>query len=87
MKATRLSVVASLWDTTFVLPRMKPSTRTANTGKISLAKIVNMKNGRADGEAKYWYKNGQIKEEGNWVDGKFIATAKWNEAGEESPVK
>lgn len=48
---------------------------------------VNMKNGRADGEAKTWYKNGQIKEEGNWVDGKFIATAKWNEAGEEIPVK
>ena len=46
-----------------------------------------MKNGRADGEAKYWYKNGQIKEEGNWRDGKFIATAKWNEAGEEIPVK
>ena len=51
MKATRLSVVASLWDTTFVLPRMKPRTRTANTGKISLIKIMNMKNGRikADG--------------------------------------
>jgi hypothetical protein len=46
MKATRLSVVASLWDTTFVLPRMKPRTRTANTGKISLIKIANMKNGR-----------------------------------------
>ena len=46
-----------------------------------------MKNGRADGEAKYWYKNGQIKEEGNWGDGKFIATAKWNETGEEIPVK
>ena len=46
MKATRLSVVASLWDTTFVLPRMKPRTRTANTGKISLMKIVNIKNGR-----------------------------------------
>ena len=46
-----------------------------------------MKNGRADGEAKTWYKNGQIKEEGNWVDGKFIATAKWNETGEEIPVK
>ena len=46
MKATRLSVVASLWDTTFVLPRMKPRTRTANTGKISLIKIVNMNNSR-----------------------------------------
>ena len=46
MNATRLSVVASLWDTTFVLPKMKPSTRTANTGKISLIKIVNMKNRR-----------------------------------------
>ena len=46
MKATRLSVVASPWDTTFVLPRIKPRTRTKNTGKISLIKIVNMKNGR-----------------------------------------
>ena len=46
MKATRLSVVASLWETTFVLPRMKPKTRTANTGKISLIKILNMQNGR-----------------------------------------
>ena len=46
MKATRLSEVASLWDTTFVLPRIKPSTSTANTGKISLIKIVNMKNNR-----------------------------------------
>ena len=46
MKATQLSVEASLWDTTFVLPRTKPSTRTVNTGKISLIKIVNMKNSR-----------------------------------------
>ena len=46
MKATRLSVLASLWDTRFVLPRMKPSKRTANKGKISLIKIVYMKNGR-----------------------------------------
>ena len=46
MKATRLSVVASLWDTTFVLCRMNPRTRTANSGKISLIKIVNIKNGR-----------------------------------------
>ena len=46
MKATRLSVVASLWDTTSVLPMMKPRTRTANIGKISLIKIMNMKNGR-----------------------------------------
>ena len=46
MKATWLSVVASLWDTTFVLPKMKPRTRTANTGKISLIKIVNIENGR-----------------------------------------
>ena len=46
MKAIQLSVVASLWDTTFVLPKMKPNTRTANTGKISLIKIVNMKSGR-----------------------------------------
>ena len=50
MKATRLSVVASLWDTTFVLPKMKPNTRTANTGKISLIKIVNMKNGRKNAD-------------------------------------
>ena len=41
-----MSVVASLWDTTFVLLRTKPRTRTANTGKISLIKIVNKKNGR-----------------------------------------
>ena len=46
MKATRLRVVASLRETTCVLPRMKPRTRTANTGKISLNKMVNMKNGR-----------------------------------------
>ena len=46
MKATWSSVVALLWDTTFVLTRMKPRTRTANKGKISLINIVNMKNGR-----------------------------------------
>ena len=46
MKATRLSVVASLWDTTFVLPRIKPRIRTAHTVKISSINIVNMKNGR-----------------------------------------
>ena len=46
MKANRLSVLVSLWETTFVLPRMKPRTRYANTGKISFIKIVNMKNGR-----------------------------------------
>ena len=45
MKATRLRVVASLWDTIFVLPTMKPGTRTANSGKILLMKIVNMKKG------------------------------------------
>ena len=46
MKATRLSLVATLRDTTFVLSMMKPRTRTENTGKISLIKIVNMKSGR-----------------------------------------
>ena len=38
MKATRLSVLVLLRDTTFVLPRMKPRTRTANTSKILLIK-------------------------------------------------
>ena len=46
MKATQLRVVASLQDTTLVLPRMKPKTRTQNTGKMLLFKIVNMKNSR-----------------------------------------
>ena len=46
MKATRLSVVVSPCETIFVLPSMKPRTRTINAGKIRLIKIVNMKNGR-----------------------------------------
>ena len=51
MKATRLSVVALLRDSTFVLPWIKPRRRTANKGKILLIEIENMKNGRmkADG--------------------------------------
>tara|TARA_A100001037_G_scaffold193589_1_gene173249 strand:- start:1934 stop:2266 length:333 start_codon:yes stop_codon:yes gene_type:complete len=48
---------------------------------------VHMKNGNPAGEAIYWHKNGQRKSEGNWVNGKFVASAKWNEAGESIPVK
>lgn len=48
-----------------------------------LRSAVHMKNGNPDGEAIYWYKNGQRKEEGSWSNGKFTATAKWSEAGEE----
>ena len=52
-----------------------------------LRSAVLMKNGNAEGEAKYWYKNGQFEKEGNWIKGKFVATAKWNEAGESIPVE
>ena len=52
-----------------------------------LRSAVHMKNGNPDGEAIYWYKNGQRKEEGSWSSGKFKATAKWSEAGEELLVK
>ena len=38
MKADWLSMVASLRDVIFVLPRIKPRTRTAKTAKISLIK-------------------------------------------------
>ena len=48
---------------------------------------VYMKNGNPAGEAIYWHKNGQRKSEGNWVKGKFVATAKWNEAGDPIPVE
>ena len=46
MKTARLSKMDPLWDTTFVLSRMKPRTRTANTGKISVIRLVNIKSGR-----------------------------------------
>ena len=52
-----------------------------------LRSAVFMKSGNAEGAAKYWYKNGQFEKEGNWIKGKFVATAKWNEAGESIPVE
>ena len=52
-----------------------------------LRSAVHMKNGDPDGEAIYWYKNGQRKEEGSWRSGKFTATAKWSETGEEVSIK
>jgi len=52
-----------------------------------LRSAVHMKNGNPDGEAIYWYKNGQRKEEGSWSDGKFKATVKWSETGEEVSFK
>ena len=52
-----------------------------------LRSAVYMKNGNPNGEAIYWYKNGQRKEEGSWSSGNFTATAKWSEAGEEILVK
>ena len=52
-----------------------------------LRSAVYMKNGNPDGEAIYWYSNGQRKEEGSWSNGKFTATAKWSEAGEEISLK
>ena len=51
MKATRFRAVASPRETIFVLPKMKPRTRTENTGRISLIKMENIKD---------WQKNSKL---------------------------
>jgi len=52
----------------------------------NLRSAIEFQSGKPSGPATHWHANGQRKTEGTFVNGKFTATAKWDEAGEAIPL-
>ena len=51
-----------------------------------LRSAIEFENANPSGSAIHWHANGQRKTEGTFVNGKFTAMAKWDEAGEALPL-
>ena len=52
----------------------------------NLRSAIEFREGRPNGSATHWHTNGQRKTEGAFANGKFTATAKWDENGEPLPI-
>ena len=53
----------------------------------NLRSAIEFENSKPSGLAIHWHANGQRKTEGTFKNGKFTATAKWDEAGEALPLE